>query len=128
MTGGGRAYLYYFVREPPVLPGQPNRRATHGAEIPYAFNTPLPAWTEVDHALAAAMSSYWVNFAAKGDPNGAGLALWPAFQPTTREQAIILGPKIEVGQMLDSGRVNLFNSIAIRRAIAPTKVIGAGPQ
>jgi para-nitrobenzyl esterase len=29
---GSKAYLYYFVHEPPVPPGQPNRGATHGAE------------------------------------------------------------------------------------------------
>ena len=70
-AGGGKAYLYYFVHEPPVAPGQPNRGATHGAEIPYAFNNPAALWTDVDRALADAMSSYWVNFATRGDPNGA---------------------------------------------------------
>ncbi len=25
------------------------------------------------------VSSYWVNFATTGDPNGAGLRPWPAF-------------------------------------------------
>src|SRR6185369_11922989 len=48
---GGRAYMYYFVREPPIPLGQPNWRATHGAEIPYAFNNPSPAWTGVDREL-----------------------------------------------------------------------------
>ena len=83
---GGKVYLYYFVHEPPVAPGQPNRGATHGAEIPYVFNNPVASWTDVDRALADAMSSYWVNFAASGDPNGAGLPVWPAFQPNAHER------------------------------------------
>jgi para-nitrobenzyl esterase len=113
--------LYYFVREPPVSPGQPNWRATHGAEISYVFINPGPAWTEVDRSLAEAMSSYWVNFAKNGNPNGAGLIVWPAFQMATHEQVMILGPKIEVGRMLNSARVILFDHIAIRRSAAPTR-------
>jgi para-nitrobenzyl esterase len=113
---GCRAYLYYFVHEPPVLPGRPNWRATHGAEISYAFNYPSPAWTEVDRALADAMSSYWVNFAKNGNPNGPGLPVWPAIQTAAPGRAMILGPKIEVGQTLDSRRVTLFDSVALRRS------------
>jgi para-nitrobenzyl esterase len=114
-AGGGKAYLYYFVHEPPVAPDQRNRGATHGAEVPYAFNSPVALWTDVDRALADAMSSYWVNFATRGDPNGAGLPVWPALQPTAHER-LILGPKIEVGPGLDAGRVALFDAVAIRRS------------
>jgi carboxylesterase type B len=116
-AGGGKAYLYYFVHQPPVAPGQPDRGAQHGAEIPYAFNSPAASWADVDRGLADAMSSYWVNFATRGDPNGAGLPHWPAFQPTARER-LILGPKIEVGPGLDAVRVALFDAIAIRRSAA----------
>ena len=116
-AGGGKAYLYYFVHEPPVAPGQPNRGALHGAEIPYAFNNPAVSWADVDRALADTMSSYWVNFATRGDPNGAGLPLWPALQATARER-LILGPKIEVGPGLDAVRVALFDGIAVRRSAA----------
>jgi para-nitrobenzyl esterase len=63
------------------------------------------------------MSSYWVNFATRGDPNGAGLPLWPALQPTARER-LFLGPKIEVGPGLDPVRVALFDGIAVRRSAA----------
>jgi len=100
-----------------VAPGQRNRGAAHGTEIQYVFGTPGPLWTDVDRALADAMSSYWVNFATHGDPNGAGLPVWPALQSTAHER-LILGPKIEVGPGLDAGRVALFDAVAIRRSSA----------
>jgi len=38
-------------------------------------------WKPIDHTLSAEMSSYWSNFAKDGDPNGANLPHWPAYQP-----------------------------------------------
>jgi para-nitrobenzyl esterase len=106
-----KAYLYRFAHEPPVVAGQPNRRATHTAEIPYVFNIPGPSWTDVDRRLADTMSSYWVNFARLGDPNGPGLPRWSAFKPGDREQQMILGPTVESGPTLDSAHVALFNAL-----------------
>jgi para-nitrobenzyl esterase len=31
------------------------------------------------------MSSYWVNFAKTGDPNGVGLPQWPAFSASAQQ-------------------------------------------
>jgi para-nitrobenzyl esterase len=94
---GNDVYLYYFTRVPPTPPDRPSRGATHVAEIPYMFNN-LPVgsvpWTDTDRRLAEAMSSYWVNFARRGDPNGAGLPAWSAFHDATTGRAQLLGDTI----------------------------------
>jgi para-nitrobenzyl esterase len=81
-TGRNKSYLYYFTHVPP---GLPNYGAFHSAEFGYAlktlrlWNKPFESW---DYKLSEMMSSYWVNFAATGDPNGAQLPEWPAFNST----------------------------------------------
>ena len=35
------------------------------------------------------MSTYWTNFAKTGDPNGAGVAAWPAYDPI-QERYLVL--------------------------------------
>jgi para-nitrobenzyl esterase len=78
-TGKHSAYLYYFKRIPP---GEPNYGAFHSAEFGYALHT-LNKWerqfTDVDYRLEDIMSSYWINFATTGNPNGDGLPVWSAF-------------------------------------------------
>ena len=85
-TGKARVFLYYFSHVPP-LPNAAWLGAQHGSEIPYALNWPNGsyssnvAWTDADRTLANQLSSYWINFATTGDPNGTGLPAWPAFDP-----------------------------------------------
>jgi para-nitrobenzyl esterase len=56
--------------------------ADHAAEIYYVFGNlgglGGPSGPE-DKALSELISSYWVNFAKNGDPNGSGLPSWPVY-------------------------------------------------
>ena len=43
------------------------------------------------------MSSYWVNFITKGDPNGSGLPHWPEYKDLSNSKVMVLGDTPEVG-------------------------------
>ena len=96
---GKRGYWYHFTHEPPMEPGAADLKAAHASEIVYAFNnlgrracsrTPARrSWrsaSEKDSAMADLMSSYWVNFARTGDPNGKGLPRGRRSRTATRRR------------------------------------------
>jgi para-nitrobenzyl esterase len=88
--GKGKAYVYYFDHRTPQSPNG----SGHGSEIAFVFqNLGSPGGAALglqgpprpeDIAMSELMSSYWVNFAKSGDPNGAGLPAWPAFTPAAQ--------------------------------------------
>jgi para-nitrobenzyl esterase len=59
--------------------------APHASEIPFFFDTIAvkygKAESERDREAARIAHGYVVNFVKRGDPNGAGLASWPVFDP-----------------------------------------------
>jgi len=59
--------------------------APHGGEIGYVFGTLSSGRggtpTAEDQAVSRMAQGYWVNFVKKGDPNGAGLPVWPRHDP-----------------------------------------------
>jgi para-nitrobenzyl esterase len=88
-TGKGKAFVYYFSHRPPY-PNTPQFKdwgAAHAGEIAYVFGNftaAMPA-SESDRKVSDEISSYWVNFAKNGDPNGSGLPHWPAFTNTSEQ-------------------------------------------
>jgi para-nitrobenzyl esterase len=99
-TAKSDAFCYVFSQRQPFPPGadfvenaSDKLGAFHTAEIPYVFDnldTRNWPWTSEDRRLADMMSRYWINFAANGTPNGAGLPRWPAFDHT-REPVMMFG-------------------------------------
>jgi para-nitrobenzyl esterase len=90
--GGAPAYLYWFAWDSPVLDGR--LHSFHCADLPFVFDNT----DRCDHmtgggpearALAARISTAWVQFARTGDPNHGGLPEWPPFDAARRPTMIL---------------------------------------
>lgn len=109
-TGHQPAYMYYFSRRPPG-PQSARLRAFHASEIAYVFGTfvwPFP-WEDTDKKLSDAMTSYWVNFAASGNPNGASLTKWPVYTAKD-DQVLEFGDQIAVRSGVNKAALDFFDT------------------
>jgi para-nitrobenzyl esterase len=115
-TTGHRTVYYYSFQHGPPFPKDSvyaGWGASHFAELWYVFDHLDQyswQWTSADRKVAAEISAYWVNFARSGDPNGAGLAQWPAFE---KSQSIVqyLGDPISTDGVLGIERLRVFDSV-----------------
>ncbi|MEJ2818080.1 MULTISPECIES: carboxylesterase family protein [unclassified Caulobacter] len=119
-TGKSPVYVYRFDHAPRIPDGwfgAANRGkdfgAFHSADIVYVFDHPeiLKAWTTdaVDRRVADQTSSYWVNFARAGDPNGPGLPAWTPYDPATPKKMLI-GPETRLVDDPDIARLRFQES------------------
>lgn len=116
--GKSKAFVYYFTEQPPRLPNArgafapgPHGSATHVSEILYAFGhlDGSRPWTDSDRQVADAMSSYWVNFAKNGDPNGKGLNPWRVYDGKL-SSVMVLGNPPEGAQTPTEAQLAFFQS------------------
>jgi para-nitrobenzyl esterase len=106
-----KAYLYQFIhRRPGSLF---DFGAFHGAEIRFAFGHDIGAnnpFTEIDHRISKTMRTYWLNFAATGNPNGPGLPEWPAYERSA-DKSLEIGSEIKERSHLRKEVCDLFDKI-----------------
>ncbi len=84
-NAGLRTYAYLFTKSLANRPPAP----WHSESVRYVFGTldapgfvPWRVGADAgDHILSRTMRRYWARFATRGDPNGAGLPYWPAYDP-----------------------------------------------
>jgi para-nitrobenzyl esterase len=78
------AYRFSYVADSVGEPG-----ARHASDVPYFLGTTAIKYgartTPRDLAVDRTVSAYLVNFAKKGDPNGARLPAWPRYRRATDE-------------------------------------------
>jgi para-nitrobenzyl esterase len=95
--GNSKVFMYYFDQHPDFAVGSEHEGfgAWHGREVPYVFGHLNDLQGEVpsatDRVISDAMGTYWTNFAKYGDPNGKGIAMWPAFSDQHPEYMYLAG-------------------------------------
>jgi para-nitrobenzyl esterase len=114
-TGKSPVYYYSFRQQPPFPAGSvyAGWGASHYAELWYVFDhlDQVPwRWSVADRKVAVEISSYWVNFAKSGNPNGPGLPQWPAFT-NTDSKVLYLGDPITVAGVANINSLNVFDAV-----------------
>jgi len=120
--GKGKAFLYYYDYHAPDVDS-----SGHGSDVPYAFQTlsggrgaaPKPE----DLKLSDMISSYWVNFAKTGDPNGPGLPKWPAFAEND-QQAMVFDAAPSARPVPNLDKIKAFDGYISGRREEANKAAG----
>lgn len=122
-TGKTKAFVYYWTYAPPWKPEvkftQANPATKLGAylsaEIEYFFqNLDVFAaqrqYTDADTKLSDLASAYLVNFVKSGDPNGAGLPTWPAFDEKVDNSVLWIGAQTRAGSVPNKARLEFLET------------------
>jgi len=114
-TGTRTVYRYSFDRSLPSATNKEGLGAYHSAEIEYVFGTLASKagvpWRAEDRQLSDRMQQYWVNFARRGDPNGAGLPAWPSYDAATQWQVLHLDTECHAAKDAQRERYLFLSSV-----------------
>jgi para-nitrobenzyl esterase len=97
--GGAPAYVYMLAWETPV--GNGIFKTPHTLEIPFVFRNvdralALTGESAAARSLEQQMSSAWIAFARRGDPNTDSLPAWPAYDAERRATMLFdVAPRVE---------------------------------
>ncbi|RXK53812.1 carboxylesterase family protein [Oleiharenicola lentus] len=88
-AGRTKVFYYYFDQHParPADGPSADHGMPHGVDVPYVFQTHDrndAKLTPGDWAISDTVSTYWTNFAKRGDPNGPGVPAWPRYTDSDR--------------------------------------------
>lgn len=105
----GRTPIYtaYMERTQPMdsrrKAGVYGAQTPHGSEVAYVFGTldkRSSSFDAPEKEISRMLTSYWVNFAATGDPNGPGLPYWPLYTKETPFALHVGDEGVQAGQLV----------------------------
>jgi len=80
-------------------------------QFPDSSSPELARTSAADIRMAEMTSSYWVNFARSGDPNGPGLPRWPLFREVSSGPVLELGDAPVADDSLGPAKVRLYQAL-----------------
>jgi para-nitrobenzyl esterase len=133
-------YLYHFAHPTPGPMGK-MLGAHHGAEIAYVFDNMqlAPHRAAVDDQIRDALVSYWVQFAAAGNPNRPALPDWPVYN-SAADRCLLVSDTITIAESLRKTKLDAIDGLmeawrretgltrGPRAAPAPTKPAALSPH
>lgn len=95
-------YAYHFEHAPPG-PDAARFGAFHTCDVPYWLGNlaaaPQRCFSDIDRQVSDLTSAYWMNFLARGNPNGDELPHWPQLHPELPTM-LRIRPRPSAGEML----------------------------
>jgi para-nitrobenzyl esterase len=98
----------------------------HALDLAYVFGnfTNQFPWDDTDRKLSATVMSCWTNFAKTGDPNGAGLPKWPAYD-LADDNALDFGDRVSVRTHVNQSGLDFYDAYHTSLAAAQQTRAGA---